>query len=572
MAMRHSVVLDVKRCRGCTTCIKCCPTEAIRVRGRRATILPDRCIDCGSCIRICPHKAIKSVGDSLDILNNYQYCVALPEPALYGQFHHLDSVDIVLSALLKIGFHKVYEVAKAAELISDYERQTITSGVSKATPQISSSCPTVLRLIRMRFPKLIGHVANTILPMELAAILARREAEQETGLPPEKIGVFAIVPCSSKVTAARSPEGLEHPVLDGAFAIRDIYLRLLTPMKELEEVLPLSEAGIMGIGWATCGGESAARLGQRCASVDGIQNVIQMLEGIEDGRLPEADFLELSACTQGCVGGCFNVENPYAAQGADEGPARLPQPLPPAGGGAGRGVPGQGAAVLTHLCAGSGSGGGLQQAAPDPGAGGTPARPPLRLLRGALLPGLCRGCGAGPRLGGRLHLQGAGADALHDRQQGRGRRLPAPALPPPAGAGQVTRHANAAVMRPAPRRRFAICKEVTNMTVQELTGALSLTVYHLETPDRPVTSGYAGDLLSWVLGRAERDCAWLTIMSNQNVAAVALMAEAACVVLTEGVAPDGELLRRAAEKGVNLLGTELDTFAAAHRLAGMLSP
>ena len=86
-------------------------------------------------------------------------------------------------------------------------------------------------------------------------------------------------------------------MLDGAFAIRDIYLRLLTPMKELEEVLPLSEAGIMGIGWATCGGESAARLGQRCASVDGIQNVIQMLEGIEDGRLPEADFLELSACT-----------------------------------------------------------------------------------------------------------------------------------------------------------------------------------------------------------------------------------------------------------------------------------
>ena len=49
-------------------------------------------------------------------------------------------------------------------------------------------------------------------------------------------------------------------------------------------------------------------------AVDGIQNVIRMLEEIEDGRLPEADFLELSACTQGCVGGCFNVENPYAAK------------------------------------------------------------------------------------------------------------------------------------------------------------------------------------------------------------------------------------------------------------------
>ena len=49
-------------------------------------------------------------------------------------------------------------------------------------------------------------------------------------------------------------------------------------------------------------------------AVDGIENVIRMLEEIEDGRLPEADFLELSACTQGCVGGCFNVENPYAAK------------------------------------------------------------------------------------------------------------------------------------------------------------------------------------------------------------------------------------------------------------------
>ena len=236
MAMRHAVVMDHKRCRGCTSCIKSCPTEAIRVRGRKATILPDRCIDCGNCIRVCPHKAVKSVGDSLDILKEYDCCVALPEPALYGQFHHLDNVDVVLNGLLKIGFHRVYEVAKAAEMLSDYERQAIKAGPPAVTPQISSSCPTVLRLIRMRFPKLMEHVASTILPMELAAILARREAAEETGLPPERIGVFAVVPCSSKVTAARVSEGLSQPVLDGAFAIRDIYLRLLNPMRELEEL------------------------------------------------------------------------------------------------------------------------------------------------------------------------------------------------------------------------------------------------------------------------------------------------------------------------------------------------
>ena len=109
------------------------------------------------------------------------------------------------------------------------------------------------------------------------------------------------------------------------------------------------------------------------------------------------------------------------------------------------------------------------------------------------------------------------------------------------------------------------------MTVKALADALSLTVFHLETPDRPVAGGYAGDLLSWVLGRAERDCAWLTIMSNQNVAAVALMAEVACVVLTEGVVPDDSLLFRARQQGIDLLGTERSSFQAAADLARLLA-
>ncbi len=312
--MKHSVILEYKRCRGCTTCIKNCPTEAVRVRSGKATILNERCIDCGKCIQVCPHKAVKSVSDSLDKLEQYKYRVALPDPALYGQFQHLDDIDIVLNGLLEIGFQKVFETAKAAEILSDYARHAISSGEPRVMPQVSSACPTIMRLIRMRFPKLIPNIAATVTPVELAAILARREAEAETGLPPEEIGVFSIVPCSSQVTAAHSPEGLQKPVLDGAFAIRDIYLRLLGPMKDLQKVKPLSSAGIMGVGWAFCGGESAARLGERYLAVDGIENCIRMLEEIEDGRLPEADFIELCACTQGCVGGCLTVENPYGAR------------------------------------------------------------------------------------------------------------------------------------------------------------------------------------------------------------------------------------------------------------------
>ena len=109
------------------------------------------------------------------------------------------------------------------------------------------------------------------------------------------------------------------------------------------------------------------------------------------------------------------------------------------------------------------------------------------------------------------------------------------------------------------------------MTVQELASALSLTEFDLPDPDRPVTGGYAGDLLSWVMGRAREGDCWITIMSNQNVAAVALMTDAACVVLTEGVVPDEALLRRAQQQGINLLGTKRSSFETAAALRKLLT-
>ena len=228
MSMRHSVVLELKRCRGCTTCIKCCPTEAIRVRGRKATILPDRCIDCGSCIRICPHKAIKSVGDSLDILKQYQYCVALPEPALYGQFQHLDSVDIVLNGLLKIGFHKVYEVAKAAEMISDFERaEHQRRPVQGDAPHLlllsHSAPPHPHALPQAHGPCGLYHSAHGAGRHSGPAGGSRGDRPAAGGH--RRIRHRALLLQGDG--RPRSPKDWRRPVLDGAFAIRDIYLRLL---------------------------------------------------------------------------------------------------------------------------------------------------------------------------------------------------------------------------------------------------------------------------------------------------------------------------------------------------------
>lgn len=107
------------------------------------------------------------------------------------------------------------------------------------------------------------------------------------------------------------------------------------------------------------------------------------------------------------------------------------------------------------------------------------------------------------------------------------------------------------------------------MTVQQLIDALSLSVFHLDDPERPVEGGYCGDLLSWVMGRAPAGGAWLTIMSNVNVAAVAALSDVSCVVLAEGVVPDPPLLDKARAQGITLLGTELSVYDCAVRLGGL---
>ena len=103
----HSVTLDRDKCKGCINCIKRCPTEAIRVRNKKAYIIAERCIDCGECIRVCPHHAKRATYDSLEILDKYPYTIALPAPSFMAQFNNLEDIDGVLNALVKFGFDEV---------------------------------------------------------------------------------------------------------------------------------------------------------------------------------------------------------------------------------------------------------------------------------------------------------------------------------------------------------------------------------------------------------------------------------------------------------------------------------
>ena len=101
----HSVRLEKSLCKGCTNCLKQCPTAAIRVQKGKAKILKERCIDCGECIRVCPYHAKAAVTDGLDKLNDYKYTIALVAPAFFGQFSKAEECNLILTALVGIGLH-----------------------------------------------------------------------------------------------------------------------------------------------------------------------------------------------------------------------------------------------------------------------------------------------------------------------------------------------------------------------------------------------------------------------------------------------------------------------------------
>lgn len=178
----HSVTLERDKCKGCTTCLKRCPTEAIRIRGGKASIIGERCIDCGECIRICPYHAKVALTDPLSAINNFPYKIALPAPTLYGQFKNLPSIDRVLAGLLQMGFDDVFEVARAAEIVSQaIKRQLSVRDCPK--PLISSACPAIVRLIQVRFPELIDNIVDVKSPMEVAALEAKRLFAKRTACP-----------------------------------------------------------------------------------------------------------------------------------------------------------------------------------------------------------------------------------------------------------------------------------------------------------------------------------------------------------------------------------------------------
>jgi Fe-S-cluster-containing hydrogenase component 2 len=295
--------------------MRICPTAAVRIRKGRAVKLEDRCIDCGECIKACPRRAIVPLTDQMTDLNKFDLRVALPSPALYGQFDPPVPPGILAAALKRCGFDDVQPLSPACDatmvaievFLAEYRGQP---------PLISSFCPPIVRLVQVKYPELLGQMLPILAPREIAARDAKRRKSSESGIAEDRIGAVYITSCPAKMVAIVEHPGMERSYLDTAVSISDLFPTLASAIETVgerdEEELQETESGV---GWAFLGGVPRSLPAENTLTVAGLPNVIRILDDVEKGRLRRYSFIECQACPEGCVGGCLAVENPYVARG-----------------------------------------------------------------------------------------------------------------------------------------------------------------------------------------------------------------------------------------------------------------
>ncbi len=299
-------------CIGCSHCMKVCPTEALRVVGGKAGIHADWCIDCGECYRVCPTRAIRVMDDDFKQIFNYKHRVLLVPTVFFAQFKDSIPRDAIYSIIGELGFTEVCAVEQSVDTlineINDYLEDA-------EKPVISSFCPAVIRLIQVRFPSLVDNIMKLLPPIEITAQFYKKKYEKE-GIPENEAGIFYLTPCVAKIAAVKSPVGGYTSPITGVinmdFFFNKVYLAYKQRLPITTTIKVNSEISSKGVLFPTTGQESRHIKGKTLA-IDGMKNVIDFLEMLENEEIEGVDFLEIRACDESCAGGILSHRNRFLA-------------------------------------------------------------------------------------------------------------------------------------------------------------------------------------------------------------------------------------------------------------------
>ncbi len=309
----HALKIVDDLCIGCSKCMNICPTHAIRVRNGKARLMDNRCIDCGECYRVCPVSAIIIEQDDFQKIYDYKYRVALVPAVFFGQFPAKYPIPKIYQALLDVGFTHVFEIENGVRIIRAEAAKMLTSQ-NDCKPFISAFCPAIVRLIQVKFPALVQNFILLKPPLDVSALWFRKYLE-EKGASESETGIFYLTQCPAKIAAIKSPAEEEDSPISGVINMDEIFNKVFQKLQESSDKLqtvPIKSFNLAAddILWSLTTGESNHATGRKMA-IDGVHNVTNFLEKLEQEENPNFDFLELRSCDESCAGGVLTVENRF---------------------------------------------------------------------------------------------------------------------------------------------------------------------------------------------------------------------------------------------------------------------
>ncbi|WP_170834873.1 [Fe-Fe] hydrogenase large subunit C-terminal domain-containing protein [Natronincola peptidivorans] len=307
----EDVVVEATKCKGCTNCIKHCPVQAIRVKNGKAKIIKSKCIHCGTCIQTCSFNAFTGILHGIEDMFRYSYRIAIIDPVLYGQFNDEITPPEIIDGIKKYGFDEVVDLSLGTKAITEYTKKYVAA--KEKLPIISSSCPAVIRLIQLRFHELTKHILPIKSPAEITAYMARKKAREALELRNEEIGVYYFSPCTAQLYNTNLSADTRTQYINGTLSIKSAFLMLSKELKSCEGVDSFCPSG-KGLNWGRVEGQSKALGIREYLAIDGIENVMEILEKIQDQKIKDVAFLECQACINGCVGGNLTIENSFVAR------------------------------------------------------------------------------------------------------------------------------------------------------------------------------------------------------------------------------------------------------------------
>jgi iron only hydrogenase large subunit-like protein len=322
------VRFDKMRCTGCSSCLRVCPTKAIRIKEAKSIRLVDRCIGCGACVRICPSGAVSAATAKPPFIDPDSIAVALVSPVLYAQFPGVMPNDVLLG-LRQLGFQHTIDMSYFLEMFQyateEYIQRNRQKGMSP-WPLISPVCPVVVRLIAFQFPDLLPHVLPVLRPVALMAREVRQRLIPEYEKKGQRVTLYYINPCPTQMAPHCRSEGAQGVALDVPIGINDIYPMLSKQIDALRDAdsIPFAQTrfeyescatGNASM-WAISGGEIADMEVEHSLAVSGLKETIAYLQKIELGLFEDVEYIEFRTCREGCLGGVLTVTDKYLAKSA----------------------------------------------------------------------------------------------------------------------------------------------------------------------------------------------------------------------------------------------------------------